>query len=104
MHHPRSSSRELVVAAKKLRQWLFGTALPLWWRIGADHTLGGYHERIDFAGKPVLLPRRSRVAARQAFCYREAGRLGWDGPWREAGRHALVFLRQRFTQADDTVI
>ena len=104
MHHPRPSSRELVVAAKKLRQWLFETALPLWWRIGADHTLGGYHERIDFAGEPVLLPRRSRVAARQAFCYREAGRLGWDGPWREAGRHALVFLRQRFTQADGTVI
>ena len=52
----------------------------------------------------MILPRRSRVAARQAFCYREAGRLGWNGPWRQAGRHALDFLRQRFVQHDGTVI
>jgi mannose-6-phosphate isomerase len=93
-----------VAAAKKLRQWLFEAALPLWWRVGADHALGGYHERIDFEGRPVILPRRSRVAARQAFCYREAGRLGWSGPWREAGQHALSFLRQRFVRSDGTVI
>ncbi len=103
MHHPRSS-HELVAAAKKLRQWLFEAALPLWWRVGADRALGGYHERIDFDGRPVVLPRRLRVAARQAFCYREAGRLGWNGPWREAGRHALNFLRQRFAQDDGSVI
>ena len=93
-----------VAAAKKLREWLLEAALPLWWRVGADHALGGYHERIDFNGRPVILPRRSRVAARQAFCYGEAGRLGWNGPWREAGQHALSFLRQRFVQNDGTVI
>jgi mannose-6-phosphate isomerase len=105
MHHPRSSSsHELAVAAERLRRWLFEAALPLWWRVGADHALGGYHERIDFDGRPVVLPRRSRVAARQAYCYREAGRLGWNGPWRQAGRHALNFLHQRFVQDDGTVI
>jgi len=105
MHHPRSrSSRELVAAAKKLRHWLFEAALPLWWRVGADHARGGYHERIDFEGIPVVLPRRSRVAARLAFCYREAGRLGWSGPWRQAGRHALDFLRRRFAKDDGSVI
>ena len=93
-----------VAAAKKLREWLLEAALPLWWRVGADHALGGYHERIDFNGRPVILPRRSRVAARQAFCYGEAGRLGWNGPWREAGQHALSFLGQRFVQNDGTVI
>ena len=72
--------------------------MPLWWCVGADHVLGGYHEAIDFDGRPVALPRRSRVAARQAFCYWEAGRLGWNGPWRQAGRHALNFLQQRFRQ------
>jgi mannose-6-phosphate isomerase len=105
MHHPRAStSHELVAAAKKLRQWLLEAALPLWWRVGADRALGGYHERIDFDGKPVILPRRSRVAARQAFCYYEAGRLGWNGPWREAGQHALRFLRQHFVQSDGAVL
>ncbi len=90
--------------AAALRRWLFDSALPLWWRIGADHINGGYHERIDFRGRPVELPRRSRVAARMAFCYGEAGRLGWRGPWREAGRHALTSLRARFMRDDATVI
>jgi mannose-6-phosphate isomerase len=105
MHQPRStSSGGFAAEAKKLRQWLFEAALPLWWRAGADYAGGGYHERIDFDGRPVILPRRLRVAARQAFCYSEAGRLGWIGPWREAGQHALNFLRQRFTLDDGTVV
>jgi mannose-6-phosphate isomerase len=87
-----------------LRHWLFEAALPLWWRVGADHALGGYHERISFDGRPVILPRRSRVTARLTFCYCEAGQLGWNGPWREAGRHALTSLRERFGQNDGTVI
>ena len=95
---------EFTADSEKLRHWLFDAALPLWWRRGADRTLGGYHERLEFSGDPVILPRRSRVAARQAFCYSEAGRLGWDGPWRAAGQHALKFLRQRFVQSDGTVI
>ena len=105
MHDPQAAiSNGFVAAAEKLRHWLFEAAFPLWWRVGADHGLGGYHERIDFDGRPVILPRRLRVAARQAFCYCEAGRLGWSGPWREAGQHALSFLRQRFVQDDGTVI
>ncbi len=106
MHDPQNaaSSKYAAAAAPQLRRWLFEAALPLWWRVGADQALGGYHERIDFDGRPLILPRRSRVAARQAFCYSEAGRLGWNGPWREAGRHALDFLRERFAQSDGTVI
>ena len=90
--------------AQNLQGWLFEAALPLWWRVGADHALGGYHERIDFDGRSVILPRRLRVAARQAFCYSEAGRLGWIGPWREAGQHTLNFLRQRFSLDEGTVV
>jgi mannose/cellobiose epimerase-like protein (N-acyl-D-glucosamine 2-epimerase family) len=90
--------------AEKLRDWLFAAAYPLWWQVGADRRRGGYHERIDLHGRPVILPRRSRVAARQAFCYGEAGRLGWRGPWRDAGKHALDDLRERFVRADGTVV
>jgi len=104
MSHSPRASKALVSEAEALRDWLFDKALPLWWRVGADHSLGGYYERIDFSGRPVISPRRSRVAARQAFCYCEAGRLGWKGPWRQAAGHALTFLRQRFMQADGTVL
>jgi mannose/cellobiose epimerase-like protein (N-acyl-D-glucosamine 2-epimerase family) len=100
----RPLSDALTVEAARLRAWLLEAAFPMWWRVGADHSLGGFHERIDLAGRPVILPRRSRVAARQAFCYCEAGRLGWNGPWRDAAKHALDFLAERFVRDDSTII
>ncbi len=82
----------LFAEAEKLRGWLFEAALPLWWRVGADHALGGYHERIDFDGRSVMLPRRSRVAARQAFCYSKRGGLdGTDPGTRPAGMHSIFY-------------
>jgi mannose/cellobiose epimerase-like protein (N-acyl-D-glucosamine 2-epimerase family) len=56
----------------------------LWWKAGADHFNGGFHEAIDLDGKPLAQPPRARSIARQAFSYIEAGRLDWEGPWREA--------------------
>ena len=79
-------------------------ALPLWWEEGADHIRGGFHEAIDLDGRPLAQPHRARVLARQAFTYCEAGRLGWNGPWREASRHALEYFRQHFVTADATVV
>lgn len=87
-----------------MRHWLVEAAFPLWWRVGADRSAGGWHERIAFDGRPVILPKRARVAARQVFCYHKAGQLGWQGPWREAGRHALAFLGERFVRSDGTVV
>jgi len=75
--------------AAALKHWLFDVALPLWWEHGADHSGGGFHEAIDLDGRPLAQPHRARVLARQAFSYCEAGRLGWNGPWREASHHAL---------------
>ncbi len=99
-----SGSEKFVAEAEKLGHWLLQAAFPLWWQVGADRTGGGWYERIDFDGRPVVLPQRSRVAARQVFCYCEAGRLGWQGPWREAALHALLSLRDRFIRSDGTVI
>ncbi len=90
--------------AAALRRWLFEVALPLWWQVGGDRVRGGFHDAIDLDGRPVEGPRRARSIARQAFCYCEAGRLGWTGPWREAARHALDFLRAHFVSADATVV
>ena len=89
--------------AAALKHWLFDVALPLWWEHGADHSRGGFHEAIDLDGRPLAQPHRARVLARQAFSYCEAGRLGWNGPWREATHHALEYFRQHFVTADATV-
>jgi mannose/cellobiose epimerase-like protein (N-acyl-D-glucosamine 2-epimerase family)/glycosyltransferase involved in cell wall biosynthesis len=95
---------DLAAEAAALNQWLFDVALPLWWQQGADRVRGGFHEAISLDGRPLPLPHRARVIARQAFSYWEAGRLGWRGPWREAQRHALDYFRQHFIAADATVV
>jgi mannose/cellobiose epimerase-like protein (N-acyl-D-glucosamine 2-epimerase family)/glycosyltransferase involved in cell wall biosynthesis len=94
---------EVASEARALRRWLFLDALHLWWEVGADRDRGGFHEAIDFEGNPAAVPHRARSIARMAFSYCEAGRLGWDGPWRDAARHALVYFRDHFVTADATV-
>jgi mannose/cellobiose epimerase-like protein (N-acyl-D-glucosamine 2-epimerase family)/glycosyltransferase involved in cell wall biosynthesis len=94
---------DLVTEVAALRRWLFLEALPLWWELGADRTRGGFREAIDLDGSPVTLPHRARSIARMAFSYCEAGRLGWNGPWREAAQHALDYFRKHFVTADATV-
>lgn len=84
-----------------LKTWLFDHALPLWWEVGADHRHGGFHDRIDLAGNAVDGPRRARVAARQAWVYATAGRLGWTGPWQAAVKHAIDSLLGPFAREDD---
>jgi mannose-6-phosphate isomerase len=43
---------------------------------------------------------RMRVQARQIYVFAEAGRLGWDGPWRECVQHGLDFLIERGLRPD----
>lgn len=82
----------LDAARTRLTRWLFEAALPLWWRAGADHARGGFHDKLAMDGTAVDLPKRVRVLARQIFVFAEAGRLGWDGPWRAAVDHGIAFL------------
>jgi len=80
--------------------WMRTCALPLWWALGADHERGGFHERLDLLGKPLIEPRRLRVQARQAFVYAVAGEKGWPGPWRDAAAHALLEIDRRYRRPD----
>jgi len=82
------------------RDWLFSAALPLWWEKGADHACGGWYDKLDQSANPLELPKRPRVQARQTFVYAEAGRLGWEGPSREAVQHGLDFMFTRFKRHD----
>ena len=78
----------LAAALARLRRWLVEDAYPIWWERGADPA-GGFHDRLNLDGTPVPGPKRLRVQARQAWCYAQARRLGWQGPAEAAMRHGL---------------
>ena len=60
-----------------LQPWLKETALPLWLRAGYDDNRKTFHERLDFAARPVSMARRVMVQARQIYVYAHATSLGW---------------------------
>lgn len=63
----------------RLKSWLFDHALPIWWEVGGDVAKGGFYETVGLDGKPVDVPRRTRVAARQVYSYALAQRMGYPG-------------------------
>ena len=97
---PAPAADRLSAHARRYDRWLRTAALPLWWSIGADHTGGGYHDRLDQDGRPVVEPRRARVQARQSFVYAKAVQLGAPGDWRPAAEQGLAYMRQRFQRPD----
>jgi mannose-6-phosphate isomerase len=81
-------------------RWLTEAALPLWASQGVDRVRGGFHELLGADGEPVAAPRRARVQARQSFVFAYAGRLGWDGPWRDCASVGLDYLERHYRRAD----
>lgn len=96
----RPLPRTALEAVAGLKQWLFTSALPLWWALGADHLRGGFHEALTQEGAPVETPARVRVQTRQIYTFAAAGRLGWRGPWRQAVDHGLAGLFARYRLGD----
>jgi mannose-6-phosphate isomerase len=94
-----AGERALVARAERALAWLFEDALPVWSAYGRNPQ-GGWRDRLDDDYHPVDAPMRMRVQARQVFVFAEAGRLGWDGPWREMVAHGLDFLIERGTRPD----
>jgi mannose/cellobiose epimerase-like protein (N-acyl-D-glucosamine 2-epimerase family) len=90
---------ELKKETARLTDWLFTSALPLWWSVGGDPN-GGFHELLDVRGKPAGTFRRARVQGRQSYVYAQAGAMAWNGPWRKAAPHGLAYLNARHRQPD----
>jgi mannose/cellobiose epimerase-like protein (N-acyl-D-glucosamine 2-epimerase family) len=91
---------DLAAERDRLKAWLADRAYAIWWKPGADHHDGGFHDRLDAAGRPLPGAKRCRVQARQVFSYGQAGRLGWEGPWKAAMDHGRSALTARFQRAD----
>jgi mannose-6-phosphate isomerase len=84
------------------RAWLLDRALPLWAERGLNPQ-GGFFDRLDARGRPIVEPMRLRVQARQTYVFAEAARLGWSGDWRRIVEHGLEFLLGPATLPDGRV-
>ncbi|MFL6549288.1 MAG: AGE family epimerase/isomerase [Povalibacter sp.] len=90
-------SRDLCAA---LKTWLIDDAFTLWWEHGADHELGGFHERLKLDGSATGEPRRARLHPRQIYSFSVADELGWEGPSEKAVQHALDFYLPNYRRDD----
>ena len=60
----------LEAALRRLVDWYWAEALPLWARAGYDDARGGFYECLDFKAAPVTdAVRRVRVQARQVYVF-----------------------------------
>ena len=83
----------------RVRDWLFGQALPLWAQAGIDAE-GRFFEKLDFDGRPITgRPRRTRVQARQVYVFAAAVSLGW-GEGEAVARRALDVLIRDYRRDD----
>jgi len=83
----------LPITQTRVRDWLFGQALPLWAQAGIDAE-GRFFEKLDFDARPIIgRPRRTRVQARQVYVFAEAAALGWSEGEAVARRALDVLIR-----------
>ena len=59
------------------RHTLVEHALPFWADRGFDRGRARFRERLDLTGKPLPVPHRSMVQARQIYVFAHAAKLGW---------------------------
>jgi mannose/cellobiose epimerase-like protein (N-acyl-D-glucosamine 2-epimerase family) len=88
-------------ALAPLLEWIRKEALPFWGTVGVDHARGGFHERLDLQGRPVLeAPKRLMVQGRQLYVYCHAGRLGWHSGARELADRCVEYMLSSFYRRD----
>jgi mannose-6-phosphate isomerase len=81
--------------------WMKHRALPFWATVGADHIRGGFHERLDLQGRPILdVPKRLMVQGRQLYVYCHAGLLGWYSDARRLADGCVEYMVESFYGPD----
>lgn len=83
-------------------RWIRHSALPIWAEQGFDHRNGRFHERLDHAGKPLAVPHRAMVQARQIFVFADAAAAGWLPAGGALAEAAMASLRRDFADDDGT--
>jgi mannose-6-phosphate isomerase len=91
----------LRAAVPGVLDWVRNAALPLWGSIGVDWTRGGFHERLDFDGRPVEhVAKRLMVQGRQLYVFCHAGLLGWYPDARPLADRCAEYMLASFYRAD----
>lgn len=84
-----------------LLDWTTNHALPFWGTVGVDAARGGFHERLDLLGQPVLdVPKRLMVQGRQLYVYSQAGLLGWYPDSRLLADRCVEYIVASFYRRD----
>ncbi len=97
----RSLEKDISDTSKRLSSWLVDSAFPRWHENGYDSKSGAFFETIDIdTGEATDTPIRTRVPARQIYCFAQAGTLGWQGPGEEIVAHGLNWYLQHCRNAD----
>ena len=78
--------------------WIRDTALPLWAERGFDPKYGRFRERLDQAARPLPVPHRAMVQARQIFVFAHAAEEGWYKEGDRLAETAMASLQRDFAQ------
>ncbi|MFI5346835.1 MAG: AGE family epimerase/isomerase [Elusimicrobiota bacterium] len=70
---PSGAAEESIARA---RRWLSNDVFPLWTSRGIDRNDGGFVEALSSEGRPLDIPRRAMVQARQIFAFRTGRDMG----------------------------
>jgi mannose-6-phosphate isomerase len=93
---------QLGEALPPLLVWIKNEALPFWGTTGVDAAHGGFHERLDLAGAPIIdVPKRLMVQGRQLYVFCHAGLLGWSPDARRLADRCVEYMLGHFYRRDN---
>lgn len=72
------------------------TALPVWSARGFDMAAGRFRERLDASARPIDVPHRAMVQARQIYVFAHAAQLGWFDRGGVLAETAMASLLREF--------
>ena len=80
------------MSLERYHDWIVASALPLWAERGFDPAAGRFHERLDRAARPIDVPHRAMVQARQIAVFAHAAELGWSAAGGALAEAAMASL------------
>lgn len=81
--------------------WIQNTALPVWAERGFDPAAGRFQERLDRSSRPIIVPHRAMVQARQIFVFAHAAEQGWSDQGQHLAEQAMRSLIRDFASDQD---